>query len=76
MQSGARWAASASSKSRPPHRSSLPARVTATPPERPRRVMAKPEEVITGFQLLFMTEVIIGDAPVAMGSMTGRVVGL
>ena len=44
--------------------------------EASRRVMAKPEELGTGFQLLNLTEVIIVYAPVAMWSITGRVVGL
>ena len=76
MQSGARWAASASSKSRPLHHSSLPALVTATPPERPQRVMAKPDEVGTGSRPSGIIEGVMSHDPIAMVYTAARAVRL
>ena len=75
-QWGARGAASASSKARPRQPSSSAALVAATSLERPRRVIAKPEEVDTGPRLSVITESIIGHDPMAMASTAGGVVGL
>ena len=50
--------------------------VAATSPGRPRRVMAKPEEVVTGSPLSVITRDIMRHDPVAMASTAGGVVGL
>ena len=48
----------------------------ATLPGRPRRVIAKPEEVFMGSPLSGITRSIVGHDPVAMASTAGGVVGL
>ena len=50
--------------------------VAANSPGRPRRLMAKPEEVGTGSRLSGITRGIMGHDPVAMACTAGGVVGL
>ena len=50
--------------------------VAANSPGRPRRLIAKPEEIVTGSPLSGITEGIMGHDPVAMASTAGGVVGL
>ena len=52
------------------------AQVATTSPRRPRRVIAKPEEVFMGTPLSCITRVIMGHDPVAIASTAGGVIGL
>ena len=76
----ARGAAHTSPKSRHPHapRSLLGRllRSLRTSPERPRRGIAKPEEVGTGSRPLGITKDIMGDDLVAIARMASRAVGM
>ena len=59
-----------------PQRSSPPAPVTATSPERPRRVLARPDEVSTGSRPSGIIGGIMGHDPVAMAFTACRAVRL
>ena len=73
VQWGARGAASASSKAWTRQPSSRAALAAATLPGRPRRIIAKSDEVGTGFGPSGIIEVIIRHGPVAMACTAARV---